>query len=147
MSLKDIRKRYEESTQGVWEVASTKGADGWSPHYGVKVRADDDHYGYEITPYQTDWEGYGYGMTTRDAEFTAAAHQDVPAMLDVLEEIMTLHTPETKYKLDVSSWTWVLGDNGEKIVEAVLCYECSSDDESVSWPCATVRAIQKLDNV
>ena len=145
MSLKDIRERFEASTKGEWVVGSTGGVDGWSGHYGVKVKADEGSYDYRITPYHTDWEGYGDGMSPLDAEFTAAAHQDVPAMLDVLEEILTLHAPETKYELDLASFSWVKDENGEQVVEAVLCSECSGSDDSVSWPCATVQAIQKLD--
>lgn len=124
MSLKDIRKRFEESTKGEWVVGSTGGVEGWNGHYGVKVKAEEGHYDWRITPYHTDWEGYGDGMGVKDAEFTAAAHQDVPAMLDVLEEILALHAWE---------------DEDEK-----WCRHCSTWGP-VSWPCATVRAIQKLD--
>ena len=70
------------------------------------------------------------GMILEDAEFTAHAQADVPALVAALRAVLDLHVATEGYLHD-----------------GAVCLECTTfGDVEVPLPCATVRAIEEALN-
>lgn len=83
-TLRDIEKRANAATPGLWEVEGYEGEYGMV--YGVLHRPPDAKWPVDVVPCG---EGPGtYGAERDDAEFIAHAREDVPALIAEVRRLL-----------------------------------------------------------
>lgn len=120
IDLKAIRERSEKATRGPWYATDAtdtgdalceedhRGADGLRQASGPFTVSRDPH----MAGWDTDCGFPRYGICEHDAAFIAAAREDVPALLDLVDRLTRA----------LVSAEWALGDPGRY----PMCQECGA---------------------
>lgn len=125
-TLTQIKARAEEATEGPWEVYdANEGMFPPRPLWSVDNEANRSHEDYGDEDY---WPAIDLHLETgakEDAEFIAAARDNVPRLVEALEAVLELHRPEPF----------------EDEPTAFFCVECQRAQLNGTYPCPTVRAL------
>lgn len=114
--IKERRQAHAFSTTGPWVQDEDEGI------LGLDVYTD---AGSESAPDR--WERQAADIRTEDADdahFIVDAHNNLPRSLDALNAVLELH----RRAVDIFE-------------PSEFCAACSTDQRTVEYPCATVRAI------
>ena len=96
-------------------------------------------------------------LANRSIKYDTLNQEDLPLALIMVRTVLDLHEAVPVYQLRDEFGGFATNDDGEQILIATLCRECSSDDAienvedgewhegwepEVSHPCPTIRAIE-----
>ena len=148
-TLAGMRAKTDAATKGPWEDDGSNVAQLTSPY--------DD-----ITPRGVSCMSYCYGgspepMKKADREFIAMARTTMPALLSAVQNVLALHTPETRYtalgydecSFDTAEEAREYSDDGD-VNTFTVCAHCGHIEMSAdsdrdyrdsTWPCATYKAL------
>lgn len=92
--LQAIRQRWMDSTPGEWITTADVDIDGETPYWDrvISVAADDD----AETALSEIVQLPEYEDQSADLIFIAAAHQDIPALLDEIERLRAVQRKEVQ---------------------------------------------------
>jgi hypothetical protein len=124
--LNAIRERINAATEGPWEVDADDAR---------QIRTAGDGYWVASMRAIYNDEGSDESVRISNAEFIAHARTDLPRLLDAVEKVLELHTPEP------CEWCHTQDPNGCEHRPA-WCEFCTVENIIVTaYPCATRKAI------